>query len=65
MLCFQCRIWTIPEKFDSGDILINMLGGAVDVWKKCWLPANVLATGGSVVATAGMAGKSHVIGVSV
>ena len=25
-------------------------------WKKCWLPANVLATGGSVLATAGMAG---------
>ena len=34
-------------------------------WKKCWPQPNVLATGGSVVATAGMAGKSHVIGVSV
>ena len=65
MLWFQCRIWTIPKKFDSGDILINMLFSLAYIATKGWPQPNILATGSSVVATAGMAGKNHVIGVSV
>ena len=65
MLWFQCRIWTIPKKFDSGDILINMLFSLAYIATKGWPQPNILATGSSVVATAGMAGKSHVIGGGV
>ena len=56
MLWFQCRIWTIPKKFDSGDILINMLFSLAYIATKGWPQPNILATGSSVVATAGNGG---------
>ena len=56
MLCFQCRIWTIPLKFDSGDILINMLFSLAYIATKGWPQPNILATGSSVLATAGNGG---------
>ena len=54
MLWFQCRIWTIPKKFDSGDILINMLFSLAYIATKGWPQPNILATGVSVISNRGI-----------